>query len=47
MIALAQGILYVVTDIFTPGWQKQVRLITFEFVEAMKKANDIMCERNE
>ena len=42
---LSRTFLYVVSDIFTPGWQKKVRQITFEFVEAMKERkneNDIM-----
>ena len=38
MIVLIHTIWHVITELSLPSWQKEVRNITFEVIEAMKEA---------
>ena len=39
MLVLLPLIHFILTDLFSPAWQKNVRQITYEVVEAMREAS--------
>ena len=39
MLVLLPLIHYILTDLFSPAWQKNVRQITYEVMEAMREAS--------
>ena len=41
MIVLIQTIWYFIAEISLPSWQKEVRNITYEVIEAMKETKKI------
>ena len=46
MLVTFHAIWYVFTELFTPAWQKDVRDITFDVIQAMEEAKKIAGGKN-